>query len=123
MPSEPQSLQGYSMANWEKPLGTGDGSFTPPFFGARVGTAPRSLEVSTSNLTGGYLRKNGVPYSDQTTVQEFFDYHVLPNGEEWFTVTTIVRDPVYLRTAYITSTDFKKQNDMSGWNPSPCSAE
>jgi hypothetical protein len=120
---EPSSLQGYSVANWEQPIGRGDQSFTPPIFSTRVGNSPRSLEVTTRNLTGGYLRKNGAPYSEQTTVQEFFDYQVHPTGDEWFTVTTIVRDPVYLQTAYITSTDFKKQDDNMGWNPTPCLAE
>jgi hypothetical protein len=87
--SEPPSLQGYSVANWERP---------------------------------GYLRKNGPPYSASATVQEYFDHHVQPNGDEWFTVTTVVTDPTYLRGPFVTSSDFKKERDTRGWDPQPCAA-
>jgi hypothetical protein len=36
-------------------------------------------------------------------------------------VSTEVLDPAYLVTPFWTSTHFKKQNDASGWNPTPCS--
>ena len=78
--------------------------------------------MTTTNLRAGYLRKNGVPYSEKTTVNEYFDYHKEPNGDEWFTVTTVVRDPQYLNGPFITSSDFKKEPDGSRWNPTPCSA-
>ena len=35
-------------------------------------------------------RKNGLPYSADAKVEEYFDYHKEPNGDEWFTVTTVV---------------------------------
>ena len=44
------------------------------------------------------------------------------NGDEWFTVTTIVDDPKYLAQTFITSTHFKKEADASKWYPSPCKA-
>ncbi len=56
-------------------------------------------------------------------LEEYFDYHKEPNGDEWFTVTTIVNDPVYLSGPFITSSDFKKQRDAAGWDPSPCTAK
>jgi hypothetical protein len=117
----PATLQGYSVANWERPP---QGVGVPevfPVFATRIGTRGRSLEVVTTNLTAGYLRKNGVPYSGNTSVNEFFDYHREPNSDEWFTVTTVVRDPQYLREPFVTSSDFKKQRDATGWRPTPCS--
>jgi hypothetical protein len=114
------SWQGFSAAKWEagqaNPGGLGFG------LSPRVGTRSRSLEVVTTQLRSGYLRKNGVPYSDRATVTEYFDRFTEPNGEEWFTVMTIVNDPVYLYIPFVTTTDFKKEGDASRWAPSPCSA-
>ncbi len=70
----------------------------------------------------GYLRKNGIPYSEQATLTEYYDRYSEPTGEEWFTVTTIVTDPVYLYAPFVTSTDFRKEPDESRWNPTPCTA-
>lgn len=121
-PKMAPAWQGYSAANWERPI---QGVETPEVFAvfaSRIGTRGRSLEVVTTNLRAGYLRKNGVPYSDKTVVNEYYDYHKEPNGDEWFTVTTIVHDPQYLSGPFITSTDFKKERDGAGWHPTPCSA-
>jgi hypothetical protein len=68
------------------------------------------------------LRKNGVPYSGRARVTEYYDRFSEPNGEEWFTVTTIVNDPEYLAVPFVTTTDFKKESDGSRWHPTPCSA-
>ena len=78
--------------------------------------------MTTTNLVTGYLRKNGLPYSSSATVAEYYDRFSEPNGDEWFTVTTIVTDPVYLAVPFVTTTDFKKERDGSRWNPTPCSA-
>lgn len=119
--SEPPSLQGYSVANWERPVAGRATGFTIPVFSGNVGRGGRSLEVTTTNLIPGYYRKNGPPYSANATVQEYFDYHVQPSGDEWFTVTTVVTDPTYLTGPFVTSSDFKKQRDGDGWEPTPCS--
>jgi hypothetical protein len=118
----PRSWQGYSVANWERPV---QGLAAPevfPVFSTRTGTRGRSLEVVTTNLRAGYLRKNGIPYSENAVVNEYFDYHKEPNGAEWFTVTTIVRDAQNLKSPFITSSDFKKESDGSRWHPTPCVA-
>jgi hypothetical protein len=88
------------------------------------GPAPRggSLKVVTTGLKPGYLRKNGVPYSAETSLTEYFDRFDLPNGDSLLVVSTEVVDPTYLVQPFWTSTHFKKQNDASGWNPAPCSA-
>ena len=57
-----------------------------------------SLRVVTTNLRAGYLRKNGVPYSENAVLTEHWDLYKRPNGEEWLTITTQVDDPQYLRT-------------------------
>ena len=101
--------------------GPGAPDFLPIGLNPREGTRGRSLEVVTTNLRPGYLRKNGVPYSGRTTVREFFDLSTERNGDTWFVVTTIVEDPEYLTEPFVTSTNFKKQADATGWNPQPCS--
>jgi hypothetical protein len=114
--------QGYSVARWEPGVPPGPTGLGFVGGAARVGTKSRSLEVVTTNLRPGYLRKNGVPYSASTSVTEYYDRFSEPNGEEWFTVTTIVTDPQYLAIPFVTTTDFKKEPDGSRWRPTPCSA-
>jgi hypothetical protein len=104
------SWQGYSKALWEMvPAGRG---VTP------VG----SLKVVTTHLKPGYLRKNGVPYSANTTLTEYFDRVNEPNGDAYLSVTTTVEDPVYLAQPFLTASHFRKQPDAKGWNSTPCSA-
>jgi hypothetical protein len=115
------SWQGYSAAKWETALNSG----FPPLSFAGPGRGPRStrtLEVATSNLRAGYLRKNGVPYSEKTSMKEYFDLFNEPDGSTWFMVTTVVEDPVYLAVPFVTTSHFKKQQDASGWHPEPCTA-
>ncbi|MGB7219248.1 MAG: hypothetical protein WBD07_10615 [Vicinamibacterales bacterium] len=120
-PNTPPSWQGYSVARWEPGLAPARGG-VPLGFGARQGVRSRSLEVVTTNLSPGYLRKNGVPYSARTTLTEYFDRFTEPDGTERFTVMTIVADPQYLAVPFVTTSDFKKEADGSKWDPTPCSA-
>ena len=80
------------------------------------------MKVATTNMRPGYLRKNGAPYSANASLTEYYDRYTGPNGDEWLVVTTIVDDPQYLSQTFVTSTNFKKLPDATGWNPSPCSA-
>jgi hypothetical protein len=107
-----RSLQGFSVATWERVGGARRGGGPPPPGG--------SLKAITTMLTPGWLRRNGVPYSQDATVTEYFDRFTAPNGDEWFSVTTIVDDPKYLNQAFVTSTHFKKEPDGSKWSPAPC---
>ena len=93
--------------------------------GGRGAGAPRwaSLRVVTNQLRAGYLRKNGVPYSENAVLTEYFDLHPGPGGSTWITLTAIVNDPKYLGQEFITSTDFRKEPDGSKWNPTPCGAD
>ena len=106
--------QGTSTAQWD---------LQPGGRGANAG-APRrgSLKVVTANLKSGYLRKNGVPYSEDAKLTEYFDVIRTRNGDVLLMVTSIVDDPKYLRQPFIVTTQFKKQSDAKGWDPTPCSA-
>jgi hypothetical protein len=106
--------QGVSTASWDypRPLFAGRGGFGTPPGG--------SLKVVTTKMKPGYLRKNGVPYSAATVMTEYFDRFDVPGGETLLVVSTEIVDPEYLATPYWTSTHFKRQNDASGWNPTPC---
>ena len=90
------------------------------------GTPPKpsgALKVVTTNLKPGYLRKNGVPYSANTVLTEYFN--VLgpeDNGDIWLVVTTVVQDPQYLTGRFFTSSHFKKLPDGSAWRPEACRA-
>ena len=65
----------------------------------------------------GYLRKNGVPFSEKTTLTEYWDLLRQPSGEQWIVITTVVEDPTYLTRTWITSLNFKKEPDGSRWDP------
>src|SRR3984885_7425714 len=69
-----RSWQGLSIANWERPV---RGSGAPGFgLGAtREGAHGKSLEVVTTQLRAGYLRKNGPPYSENAVLKEYYDLH------------------------------------------------
>jgi hypothetical protein len=83
-----RTWQGRSTARWFKQTqleGLG--------FGGRGGSlAGGNLRVTT-NMWAGYLRKNGVPYSEDAVLTEYFNCHDEPNGDRWITVTRVVGDP------------------------------
>jgi hypothetical protein len=106
----PRSLQGHSIAEWERPAA---GRGAPPPVGG-------SLKVTTTNLLAGWLRRNGVPYSENATMTEHFDRFATPGGDQWLVVTTIVNDPTYLTAEFVTSSHFKKEPTGVKWSPSPC---
>jgi hypothetical protein len=106
------SLQGRSVAQWMF-AGGGRGRG-----GARFG----AMKAVTTNLKPGYLRKNGVPYSEKAVFTEYWDLHTETNGDKYIVVTNTVDDPTYLQAPWITSLHFKREPDGSKWNPEPCDA-
>jgi hypothetical protein len=78
------------------------------------------LKVVTTGMRPGYLRKNGVPYSEKTTVTEYFTPFTDARGMMYFNVTVVVEDPTYLNDAYVRSMQFRKEADGSRWKPEPC---
>lgn len=115
--SKERTWQGDSAAEWQT-RSTGGRR------GGRGAAAAKDgfLKVVTTNLRAGYLRKNGVPYSEDAVLTEYYDIVRLQNGDEWLVVTSVVDDPHYLQRPFMVSTQFRKQADSSGWNPTPCSA-
>jgi hypothetical protein len=117
VPVGERTRQGVSNAEWVKQAqsrGLG--------FGGRGGTGVSggTLTVVTTQLKAGYLRKNGIPYSEDAVVTEYYNRHSGPGDLEWFTVTTVVDDPKYLAQPFITSSSFKRESDNSKWRSSPC---
>ena len=92
------SRQGTSTAQWER----------------------KALRVQTSNLLTGYLQSNGVPFSANATMTEYFDVITEPGGEIWLIDDAIITDPAYLARSVKRSTHLRKQADAKGWDPQPC---
>lgn len=103
-----RTWQGHSAAEWETITQRGGVGVSLQQGPGRAG----ALKVVTTNLRAGYLRKNGVPYSENTIVTEYFD-RLSVYGTDWLTVFTIVEDPQYLNQPFIASTHFKRDSDAS----------
>ena len=97
-PAGPPSRQGMSIANWDR----------------------RALRVETSNLLPGYLQYNGVPFSANFKMVEYFDVISEPGGEIWLIDDAVMTDPQYLVRSHKRSTHLRKQADGKGWDPQPC---
>ena len=106
-PGGPKTLQGDSVAEWE---------------GGGRGATDGSMKVTTGNLKAGFLRKNGVPYSENASVTEYYEVVTQPDGSPLLVVTISTTDPEYLRTPFVISSQFKKEPNDARWKPSACSA-
>jgi hypothetical protein len=125
-PDAPRTWQGVSVAQWQTsrpnvPLILRP---TPRSAGDEPPSGPKggSLRVVTTHLRPGYLRKNGVPYSANAVLTEYWDLYKRPNGEEWLTITTQIEDPLYLREPRLVALPFKKELNGAKWDPTPCSS-
>ncbi len=115
-PSGEAGWQGFSVATWEVAgAGRGRGRGGPPSGG--------SLKVVTTHMRPGYLRKNGVPYSGNAVLTEYYTRTHEDDGTSYLIITTLVDDPQYLQQTFVTSTHFKKEPDGAKWSPSPCTAK
>ncbi|HTR39601.1 MAG TPA: hypothetical protein VMH80_27195 [Bryobacteraceae bacterium] len=103
------TLQGDSVAEWD-------------FQRDGPKTVGGSLKVTTTHLKAGYLRKNGVPYSESAELSEYYDMLRERNGDQLLVVTITVTDPTYLREPFIISSQFKKLAGNTGWKPTDCSS-
>jgi hypothetical protein len=125
-----RSLQGFTLAEWERQTrgipgagrgaggGGGGGALAPP--GPQEFLPGGGLKTTTTMLRSGWLRKNGVAYSENAEITELVDRYAVPSGDEWLTVSTIVHDPKYFFQDVVVSSHFKKERDGSKWNPTPC---
>ena len=106
-PAPAPSWQGVSVAEWRY-------TAVPPRSG--------ELKVVTNHLRAGYLRKNGVPYTANAVLTEFYHRLAAPNGDTWLTIVTEVTDPETMVQPFVLSTHFKKLPDGAAFTPEPCSA-
>jgi hypothetical protein len=104
--------QGDSVANWKKQIQSGR-------FGNAAAGQGGALHVVTTHMRPGYLRKNGVPYSGNAMLTEYYN-RFDKDGVAYLIVTSVVDDPQYLNDRFITSGQFKREPDASNWNPTPC---
>ena len=81
-----------------------------------------TLKVTTTNMKPGYLRKNGVPYSDKAVLTEYFN--IVKDGDiPYLVMTAFVEDSTYLNQPFIRSYNWKPVPDNRGWDPTPCLAK
>ena len=109
--------QGHSRAQWERP------GAVPAARPAAPTSDAKSLKAVTTNMRSGYLRRNGVPYSETAVLTEYFDVAPLADGGQVLLVTAVVENPRYLQQPFIVSSQFKKESDGSKWDPTPCVAK
>jgi hypothetical protein len=113
-PAGEPSLQGYSVASWEIVGG-----------GRNTQSRNGNLKVVTTRLRPGYLRKNGVPYSANAVLTEWYDViagTAPDSATTYLVITTEVNDPLYLTQTFVTSTHFKKLPDNAPFTPEACTA-
>jgi len=120
---EPPTWQGFSNANWRVNgrvlIDTGGIGFVPALRQSGTSTSG-TLTVVTTNMLPGYIRKNGVPYSDKAILTEHFNRLTGQQDDAYLSVTAMVEDPTYLTQPFVRTYTFKKQADASGWDPTPC---
>jgi hypothetical protein len=116
----PATWQGDSIAVWEV---TAPAAPAAPAGGNRA-PAKRfgNLKVTTTHVRPGYLRKNGIPYSANVHLTEYWDLFTDPSGGQRIMITQQIEDPQYLFRTWITTYNFKKEPDASKWDPTACSA-
>jgi hypothetical protein len=107
-PAGPHTIQGDSVAEWQA--------------GGGRGATDGTLQVTTSNLKAGFLRKNGVPYSENAGLKEYYEVITQPDGSPLLVVTIVTTDPEYLRQPFVISSHFKKEPGDAKWSPTACSA-
>lgn len=112
-----KTWQGHSVGGWEIPegaLGKGEGN--------TYRATSAQLKVTTSGFRSGYVRRNGVPYSENAQITEYYVVVKADNNDQWLVVTTIIDDPTYMNELFTTSTHYKKERDNSKFSPTSCVA-
>jgi hypothetical protein len=109
MPTGDPTWQGFSVAEWENAAG------------ARGGPRTGNMKVVTTHMKSGYVRLNGVPYSANAVLTEWWDMVTTPDKETLLNITTEVNDPQYLSGGpFVVTTFFKKLPDGVRFKPEPC---
>jgi len=84
-PNAQHSWQGFSTGQWEGDM----------------------LKVKTTHLKEGWVRRNGLPRSDQATLYEYFI-----RNDDILTLVSIVDDPVYLTEPLVRTSDWVSDSGM-----------
>jgi len=130
------TMQGTSNAQWQTPQSTraylskmsAQDPNTPGFAEASMAPPPAppdtrrlggTLKVVTTHIRPGYIRNNGVPFSANAVLTEYYDVHSR-NGVDYLVVMQVLDDPQYLNAPWIVSNHFRREADGSKWDPEPC---
>jgi len=130
------SMQGTSVAMWQTPQSiraytskiSAQDPNTPGFRDASMASPPAppdtrklggTLKVVTTRIKPGYLRNNGVPFSANAVLTEYYDLHKRGN-DEYLVQTQIVEDPKYLDAPWVVSNHYRREPDGGKWDPEPC---
>jgi hypothetical protein len=82
------------------------------------------LRVDTGNLLPGLLRKNGLPYSGQARLREYWEVDGDPvTGQQLLVDTAVLSDPVDLHEDYLYTAIFERLPDASRWHPQACTLD
>jgi hypothetical protein len=119
----PRTWQGFSAAEWQF---SGDVGRQLVFGGARTSlgevSVTGSLKVDTSHLRAGYLRKNGVPFSEDAFMTEYYNLIVEEDGNQYLVIQTFVDDPTYLNQHFVRTMEFKREPNGARRQPLDCAA-
>ena len=138
-PAGEKTWQGNSVAEWDVPPAAGRGgggggggggnnnnnNNAAGAGGAQGGvvTGRRgAIKVTTTNMREGYMRKNGVTYSESAVITEYVD-RLGPesDGAVYLLIRMTIDDPKYLQQPFVTSTHYRQEADGARkWNPAPC---
>ena len=70
-----------------------------------------TLRVTTTHIKQGWIRRNGLPESDQATMVDYFILH--GNG---LTHVSIIHDPIYLTEPLVKSEEFQRdEKELGNW--------
>lgn len=117
----PRSWQGYSQAQWMMSQVVPIYFRSPPTAAGAKLEKFGSLKVVTTNLLQGLIRKNGLAYSDQSTLTEYWELNTDPDTHtQYLIVTARLEDPLYMHRGYLYTATFQKEADLSKWHPKPC---
>jgi hypothetical protein len=89
----PHTWLGYSTATWEGQV----------------------LKITTTHLKDAFLRRNGIPVSDQARVVSYWT-----RRGDYLTWINIVHDPVYLSEPLIRSGEYRVNTNVAPFPPHPC---
>ena len=74
-----------------------------------------ALIVTTTHMKPRYIRRNGVPHSEDAVMTEYF----VVTGA-YLTLTTVIDDPLYLTEPLVRSVSFKRLADDYEWADYTC---